>query len=92
VTIPSEVLCNAITHSLSNNLFCAFTGIIQRNSRYIPLALGPTNPSVQLVPGAISSRVKWPKGEANQSPIPSAEQRMEGAMLRLRLFVFMACT
>jgi hypothetical protein len=26
VIIQSELLCNVITHSLSNSLFCAFTG------------------------------------------------------------------
>jgi hypothetical protein len=35
--------------------------------------LGPTQPPIQWVPGAISPGVKWPEREANHSPPTSAE-------------------
>jgi hypothetical protein len=37
------------------------------------MALGPTQPSIQLVPGALSLGVKWPGREADHSPPSSAE-------------------
>jgi hypothetical protein len=36
-------------------------------------ALGPTQPPIQLVPGALSLRVKWPGHEADHSLPPSAK-------------------
>ena len=40
----------------------------------------------------ISPRVKWPESEANQSPLPGAEPRMNGTTQLHRFYVFMACT
>jgi hypothetical protein len=37
------------------------------------LALGPTQPPIQWVPGALSPGVKWPGHEADYSPPSSAE-------------------
>jgi hypothetical protein len=39
----------------------------------IRTALGPTQPSIQWVPGALSLGVKWPGCEADQSPPSSAK-------------------
>jgi hypothetical protein len=36
-------------------------------------ALGPTQPPIQWVTGALSVGVKWPGHEADHSPPPSAE-------------------
>jgi hypothetical protein len=36
-------------------------------------ALGPTQPPIQWIPGALSLGVKWPGGEADHSPPSSAE-------------------
>jgi hypothetical protein len=36
-------------------------------------ALGPIQPPVQWVPGALSLGVKWPGREADHSPLSSAE-------------------
>jgi hypothetical protein len=38
-------------------------------------ALVPTQPAIQLVPGAISPRLKRPEREANSSPPSSAEAK-----------------
>jgi hypothetical protein len=35
--------------------------------------LGPTQTPIQWVPGALTQGVKWPGGEADHSPPPSAE-------------------
>jgi hypothetical protein len=37
------------------------------------LAMGPTQPPIQWVPGAFSLGVKWPRHEANHSPPSSAK-------------------
>jgi hypothetical protein len=37
------------------------------------MALGPTQPPIQWVPGALSLEVKWPGCEADHSPSSSAE-------------------
>jgi hypothetical protein len=36
-------------------------------------AMGPAQPSIQWVPGALSLEVKWPGREAHHSPPTSAE-------------------
>jgi hypothetical protein len=36
-------------------------------------ALGPTQPPIQWVPGALSLRVKWPGREADHTPLSSAK-------------------
>jgi hypothetical protein len=37
------------------------------------MALGPTQPPIQWVPGTPSLEVKWPGCEADHSPLSSAE-------------------
>jgi hypothetical protein len=89
VIIQSVILCNVIIHSLFDSLFCACTG-----TEKLPLnSFGPGAhlSAHSVVLGAISPRVKWPESEANQSLLPSPEPRMGGAILLLRLYVFMAC-
>jgi hypothetical protein len=53
-------------------------------------ALGPTQPPIQWVPGALSLGVKRPGREADQSPVSSAEVRMRGAIPPLPEYVLMA--
>jgi hypothetical protein len=36
-------------------------------------ALGPTQPPIQWVPGAVSLEIKWPGREVDHSPLSSAE-------------------
>jgi hypothetical protein len=43
--------------------------------------LGPTQPSIQWEPGALSLGVKRPGCEADHSPLSSAEVRMRGLYL-----------
>jgi hypothetical protein len=47
------------------------------------LALGPTQPPVQWVPGDLSLEVKQPGHEADHSPVPSARVKNDGAILPL---------
>jgi hypothetical protein len=49
------------------------------------LVLGPTQPPVQLVPGALSLGVKWPECEADHSP-PSSAKVKECVALYLHSF------
>jgi hypothetical protein len=53
-------------------------------------ALGPTQPTIQWVPGAISLGVKRPGREADNSPPSSAEVKMRGAIPPLPKYAFMA--
>jgi hypothetical protein len=90
VIMQSAIVCNVITHSLSDSLLCACTG-----TEKLPIhsfGHGAHLSACSVVLGAISPRVKWPESEANQSPLPSAEPRMGGAKLLLLFCVFMACT
>jgi hypothetical protein len=79
-------------YAVCDTVFCFVHALVQRNFQCIPLALGPTCSHIQSFSGAISPRVKWAESEANQSPLPSPEPRMDGAILHLRFYVFMACT
>jgi len=47
--------------------------LISWNYRINKTALGPTQPSIQVVPGALSLVVKQPGREADHSPPPSVE-------------------
>jgi hypothetical protein len=53
-------------------------------------ALGPTQPPIQWVPGALSLVINRPGHEAGRSPQPSSEKRMRGATPPLLQYVFMA--
>jgi hypothetical protein len=53
-------------------------------------ALGPTQPPIQWVPGALSVGVKRPEREADHSPPSSAESRMRGDTPPFPKYVFMA--
>jgi hypothetical protein len=53
-------------------------------------ALGPTQPPIQWVPGALSLRVKWPGCEANHSPPSSAEVKNAWSYTSTPQYVFMA--
>jgi hypothetical protein len=44
------------------------------------LALGPTQPPIQRVPGSLSLGVKWQGGEADLSPPSSAKAKNGGAI------------
>jgi hypothetical protein len=46
-------------------------------------ALGPTQPPIQWVPGALSSRVKRQGRQSDHSPPPSAEVKNGGALPRI---------
>jgi hypothetical protein len=48
-----------------------------QNSCVYRMALGPTQPLIQWVPGALSLGVKWPGHEADHSPSPSAKVKNE---------------
>jgi hypothetical protein len=50
------------------------------------MALGPTQPPIQWVPGALSLGVKWPGREADHSP---PGQRKSGAVLPLHQYASM---
>jgi hypothetical protein len=39
----------------------------------VPPALGPIQPSIQLVPGALSPEIKRPECETDHSPLPYAK-------------------
>jgi hypothetical protein len=53
-----------------------------------PVRLGPTQPPIQWVPGAVSLGVKWPGREADHSPPSSAEVKMRGAIPPLTQYAF----
>jgi hypothetical protein len=53
-------------------------------------ALGPTQPSIQWVPGALSLGVKRPGREADHSPNIIPRSRMCGVILSLPHYVLMA--
>jgi hypothetical protein len=53
-------------------------------------ALGPTQPPIQWVPGALSLGVKRPGHEADHSPPSSAEVKDEWSCTSTLLYVFMA--
>jgi hypothetical protein len=53
-------------------------------------ALGPTQPPIQWVPGALALGVKKRVREGDQSPPSSAEVEVRGAVPPLPQFVFMA--
>jgi hypothetical protein len=52
--------------------------------------LGPTQPPIQLVPGALSPRVKRPVREADHSPPTSAELKNTWIYTSTPPYVFMA--
>jgi hypothetical protein len=53
-------------------------------------ALGPTQPPVQGVPGALSLGVKWPGREADHSLLSSAEVKNAWSYTSIPQYVFMA--
>jgi hypothetical protein len=53
-------------------------------------ALGPTQSPIQLVPGAVSLRVKWLGREADHSPPSSAEVKNAWSYTPLPQYIFMA--
>jgi hypothetical protein len=53
-------------------------------------ALGPTQPHIQWVPGALSLGVRQPGREADHSPPSSAEVKMRGAIPPLPQYAFTA--
>jgi hypothetical protein len=53
-------------------------------------ALGPTQPPIQWVPGALSLRVKWPGREADHSPPSNAEVKNAWSYTSTPQCVFMA--
>jgi hypothetical protein len=55
------------------NVFCLFTTMFRS-------ALGPTQPPIQWVPGALSLGVTRPRLEADHSPPSTAEVKMRGAI------------
>jgi hypothetical protein len=54
------------------------------------MVLGPTQPSIQWVPGALSLEVKWPRREADHSPPSSAEVKNAWSYTSTPQNVFMA--
>jgi hypothetical protein len=63
-------------------------GLDDRDSRVV---LGPTQPPIQWVPGALSQGIKRPGREADHSPPSSARcQRMTGAVPPFLQYAFMA--
>jgi hypothetical protein len=54
------------------------------------MALGPTQPPIQWVPGAVPLGLKQLGREADHSPPSSAEVRMRGAIPLLPQYIFMA--
>jgi hypothetical protein len=52
--------------------------------------LGLTHPPIQLVPGALSPRVKRPRSESNRSPPTSAEVKNTWIYTSTPPYVFMA--
>jgi hypothetical protein len=54
------------------------------------MALGPTQPPIQWVPGALSLGVKRPGHEADHSPLSSAEVKNEWRYIFTPQYVFMA--
>jgi hypothetical protein len=59
-------------------------------SKMCGLALGPTKPPIQWMPGILSLGVKWLGDEAELHTVPSL--RMSGAISPLLLYTFMAYT
>jgi hypothetical protein len=53
-------------------------------------AVGPTQPPIHLVPGALSVGVKQPSHEADHSPHPVPRSRMHEATPPLPQYAFMA--
>jgi hypothetical protein len=54
------------------------------------LALGPTKPSIQWIPGALSPGVKRPRREADHSPPTSAEAKNMWIYTSTPPYTFMA--
>jgi hypothetical protein len=54
------------------------------------LALGPTQPPIQWVPGTVSLGVKPPRREANHSPPSSTEVKNEWSYTSTLQYIFMA--
>jgi hypothetical protein len=53
-------------------------------------ALGPTEPRIQWVPGALSPEVKWPGREADHTPPSSAEVKKIWIYASTPPYAFMA--
>jgi hypothetical protein len=66
-------------------MFDSWQGKIFLFSKASRLALGLTQPPIQLVPESISLGVKWLGQEADHSPLSSAEGKNGGAIPPLRL-------
>jgi hypothetical protein len=54
-----------------------------------PPVLGPTQPPIQWVPGALSAGVKWPGREADHSPPKSAEVKNTWIYTSTPPYIFM---
>jgi len=55
------------------------------------LALGPTQPSIQLVVGALPQEVKWPGHEADLQPVSSAEVKNDPSCTFIPPCTFTSC-
>jgi hypothetical protein len=55
------------------------------------LAVGPTQPPIQWLPGALSLGVKRPGREADHSPPSSAEGKNARSCTSTPQYIFMAC-
>jgi hypothetical protein len=56
----------------------------------VQMALGPTRPSVQWVPGALSPGLLWQRHEADSLPVTSAEVKKTRIYTSIPLYIFMA--